>query len=387
MSLASERSIFDLMDSSRYSEADPKDLECFSKIFKVREHPGTLVVSEELAEKYGGLAGERRQRVLSVTNVVITQQTLFNEERTKKPQTFFDTGVGLDDPTSGGGAACDFCQWETLTAEDEWGRVETANVVTASNLFKAHGLHGCLLFKHHDPLQFTSEQVSQLLSAADEWLQQAHAVRPDAQHPLLLWNCLPRAGASQFHGHAQIMLSSVDFPEFERLRHGALEYASSGSKSHVDPEAAVAQYYRDVARAHRAVGLLREFGTEGDKVQCYANMSPLKDMEVVLIGRHLTSSAFATALHNILRCLIDDRGVRTFNVGISGMALGSGQAREGSQAAQIAAPVVARIVSRGSLKSRASDFGALELFGGSSIGHSDPYRVMASLDDFMGKKG
>ena len=29
------------------------------------------------------------------------------------------------------------------------------------------------------------------------------------RYPYFLWNCLPRAGASQFHGHAQVMLSKV----------------------------------------------------------------------------------------------------------------------------------------------------------------------------------
>lgn len=38
---------------------------------------------------------------------------------------------------------------------------------------------------------------------------QAAAVHPNAPHPLLLWNCLPRAGASQFHGHMQVALSQA----------------------------------------------------------------------------------------------------------------------------------------------------------------------------------
>ena len=42
-------------------------------------------------------------------------------------------------------------------------------------------------------------------------------------------------------------------------------------------------------------------------------------------------------------------------------------------------PVVARIVSRGRLSSAASDFGGLEVFGGASIGHTDPYRVHEAL--------
>ena len=42
-------------------------------------------------------------------------------------------------------------------------------------------------------------------------------------------------------------------------------------------------------------------------------------------------------------------------------------------------PIVARVVSRGKLGHPASDFGALEVLGGASIGHTDPYRVMVAI--------
>ena len=38
---------------------------------------------------------------------------------------------------------------------------------------------------------------------------QAAAAHLGARHPLLLWNCLPRAGASQFHSHLQVALSQA----------------------------------------------------------------------------------------------------------------------------------------------------------------------------------
>lgn len=54
--------------------------------------------------------------------------------------------------------------------------------------------------------------VLDLLSASHEWFSRAlgHITGPSAgAEPLLLWNCLPRAGASQFHGHAQLLLTEV----------------------------------------------------------------------------------------------------------------------------------------------------------------------------------
>lgn len=37
-----------------------------------------------------------------------------------------------------------------------------------------------------------------------------------------------------------------------------------------------------------------------------------------------------------------------------------------------------RIVSRGKISSQASDFGGLEVFGGASIGHTDPFSIAAA---------
>ena len=38
-----------------------------------------------------------------------------------------------------------------------------------------------------------------------------------------------------------------------------------------------------------------------------------------------------------------------------------------------------RVVSRGRVSSRASDYGGLEVFGQASIGNTDPYVVLAAL--------
>ena len=82
--------------------------------------------------------------------------------------------------------------------------------MTASNLFKyCQPCHGLVLFKRHHPLHFSLPELADLLLAAEGWFQRAAAEHPAAKHPFLLWNCGARAGASQFHGHAQVLLSKV----------------------------------------------------------------------------------------------------------------------------------------------------------------------------------
>lgn len=154
----------------------------------------------------------------------------------------------------------------------------------------------------------------------------------------------------------------------------------------------------------------------------------MKDMEVLILGSGMDSPPFVALLHRTLRALIDRLGVDSFNVGVlnmgppatlpplhavnhqapsqhskggdtaaaallgavgkSGMAdgeveLGSREGQDVVRAGQGVGlggswkPVFARVVSRG--HGPASDFGTLEVVGGASIGHTDPYRVMAAI--------
>lgn len=137
----------------------------------------------------------------------------------------------------------------------------------------------------------------------------------------------------------------------------------------------------------------------------FPSISPVKDAEVVVVGDHLGCPAFKRALHCALRALVDRLGARTFNAALLNIDLGApppedgtllASARAAGASAWLArargdgaggasgggggAPVVARVVGRGKLGSAASDYGCLEVFGGASIGATDPYVVAAALD-------
>jgi hypothetical protein len=99
-------------------------------VFEIKEHQATCVVSPSLAERYGGESGVRHQRVLSITNRELGQQTLYNEARTRKPQTFLEEGDVLG-KLSDEKTRCDFCNWKEFTAECEWGRIEAPHAVSS----------------------------------------------------------------------------------------------------------------------------------------------------------------------------------------------------------------------------------------------------------------
>lgn len=157
--------------------------------------------------------------------------------------------------------------------------------MTASNLFKYCGPeHGLLLFKRHHPLQFTADEVAQLLSCAAQWFSSAAALHSQGGaatlssaasglvsdvvpagssglFPMLLWNCMPRAGASQFHGHAQVALCQVPFPSDLQLSIAQHSYAASHNG---------ASCFDDSRAAHDALGLAVSHGDAEDR--CYLPM-------------------------------------------------------------------------------------------------------------------
>lgn len=139
-------------------------------------------------------------------------------------------------------------------------------------------------------------------------------------------------------------------------------------------------------------------------------LTPFLASPTAIAGSSLSSPAFIRALHASLRALIDDMGINCFNVGMYnidtaqcrplGSQHGDAVGRTGGSSPPwdlslledncqpsstdsgdcCSKPVVARIVSRGRISAPASDFGCLEVVGGASIGHTDPYKLMATVE-------
>jgi len=339
---------------------------------------------------------ENVQEVVAIQNIVTSDLTWWNPARKTKPQNFKAAfpAAGIDQTGGGGPATCDFCGWKTLTAEDTFGRIEGPYAVTCSNLFKYGAPYqGVVLFKHqHDPLAFNFPQLSDLLTVADGWFakaileaqkekerinigtssknleeeeEEALSERVQELHPLLVWNCLGRAGASQFHGHAQVMVSAAPFPAMQRESDAVMQYKfrnsdsseelerKTGKKNHEKSllpaeNEGLANYYHDLVEAHGVAGLARRLVIPGsaidsglsvknleniiwdDNIKTSAGLStsaktatatahvslcPTKDAEIVIHGASLTCPAFQMVFYAALRALIDDLGVESFNAG------------------------------------------------------------------------
>lgn len=330
----------------------------FTKIFSVQEHKAVCRGTPELLARYGSPI-DNVQQLVSIRNNITSDLVWFNPERVKKPQQFVSSPTK---PVMSPAATCDFCSWQTLTAQDTFGRIEGAHCVTGSNLFKYIGPYQAVCsFKNHDPLDFTLDALRDVFNVSSRWFQACDIdygeKRVNDLHPMIVWNCNVRSGASQVHGHTQLLYSSVPFPQQSVMEQYILP-SYQGS------------YYDDLVKAHQEVGLCRM----ANGATVFASIAPYKDREIWILGDSIENEKFQLFVHCALRGLIDMLDTSSFNVGVyprwPSKDLWSG--------------IVCRIVSRGreSSKSIASDYGGLEVFSAASIGHTDPFDVMHAFDSY-----
>jgi hypothetical protein len=340
----------------------PEDRALADRIFGVTATIGRLDPPEEMRSfierSFGSVEAVREQRVVKVTNRITLEGALFNELRASRP---LDTGVNLDlereiEKTIGD----PFCRPEEGTPTDTFGRVRGEHSVTASNVAKYDGFHGVIVFDDHNPLHFTPEKVSDYVSVGLEWGEKALAADPEARYFFLMWNCLWRAGGSIIHGHAQATATrAMHYPKVERLRRTAAAYdAEHGS-----------DYFDDLYRVHEALGLSLP-APEG--VRAFANLTPVKEKELVLLGASLEDESLRRAVADALDGYTKGLGVSSFNVAFYLPPLAPVEEDWSSF------PVQVYLVDRGNPANRTSDIGAMELYAAPVIA-SDPFVVADGL--------
>jgi hypothetical protein len=344
----------------------PGERAAAERVFEVSATTGRLVAPEGMrpwiAKTFGSVEAAEEQRIVRVTNKATLEGTLFNGLRASRP---LDTGMSADLEGEIRATEGDpFCRPEEGTPADTFGRARGRHSVTASNVAKYDGFHGVVVFDDHNPLDLTPEKVSDYISVALEWLRRAREEDPEAVYPFLMWNCLWRAGGSIIHGHAQVAATrGSHYPKVERLRRDARAY----SETHA------ADYFEDLWRVHDALGLsfLDHDGARG-----FASLTPVKEKELVLVGRDAADEGFRRAVGETLRRYVRDLGASAFNVAFYlPPPPGAGVPEDWSSF-----PVLAYVVDRGDPSNRTSDVAAMELYAASVVA-SDPFAVARVLRD------
>ena len=318
--------------------------------FGTRDDSGRIVdKTEEVVNRI------EHQKIINIKNKWTDESTLFNSLRAYRPGI---RGKDLEKEKnyiknliSESEEECDFCKPEEYTPEDIFGRVHGKHSITAANLAKYDVWSSLVIFNRHNPIKFDLKELSDYIKTGFAWFDEVNNHDPQFRFPFFIWNCMPRAGASQIHGHCQILMSKEPYSKVEILRKTCQKYT----------EETGFDYFQDLKLVHGSLGLS---GSQGD-VFFFASITPIKEKEVIIISPKDPSknNNAKETIFKILRCFIDIMGVSSFNLSISCPSM------------EEELPYIIRVVDRGSLLKSTADIGGMELYG-SSVVAEDPYNVI-----------
>jgi hypothetical protein len=340
-----------------------EDKSLINKIFNIIESIGELnyPTNPEVIMGYGPKERVIKQNIIKITNKVTYECSLFNSLRSRRP---FQTEEHIElnrEITKVDG--CIFCipKAYSVTSGDsflEFGRIKKATCFTASNPAKYDGYHGLVIFNDHNPYSFTHFQ--DYLNCSIEWAINARRNDKDAIYFFFMWNCLWKAGGSIIHGHAQMSLG-------KGMHYGKIECMLKAAKGYDG------DYFEELYKAHE----LLELGFKANNVKLMAYLTPIKEKEVMIISERIDD--LGAVIPRVLECFYDRFGVRSFNlVLICPPSAIFNEIDDKERARWKGFPIIVRIVDRGDLNNRTTDFGAMELYAASVIS-SDPFIVEREL--------
>jgi len=361
----------------------------FAQMFDVDVATGHALPPPEMEpwviQQFGALEPVREQTIVKIVNRLTLESALFNPLRARRPTQPGGGDQALEQSIARELAEYDiFRDTERDTTADVFGRIRGQHCMTASNVAKYAGWHGLVIFNEPHPLRFGIAQLRDYLNVALRWLTAAHSHDSQALYPIITWNCLPKSGATLMHGHLQIALTrSMHYTHIERWRRAAEAYRARTGAS----------YFDDLFALHADLGLTIPLNAE---TRVFAHLTPVRNREIVLLsdavrrggegvkGRKgeaiapsplrplALSDGFTHALYQVLRRLIDELGMRAFNLAIALPPLGATPEDWRDM------PIIARIADRGDPLTTRGDLGAMELFAANVI-TADPFEVAASL--------
>ncbi len=360
-------------------ETDKTTYSTLKRIYTIDSGVGSQVIPDSFKNKILGYFGRHdasgkllenpeevfnrieHQKIIKITNEWTGESTLFNSLRADRPGI---RGSDIEKEknlilklVAESAERCDFCQAEQYTPEDIFGRVRGRYSITAANLAKYDVWSSLVIFNNHNPLKFTLEEFSDYIDTSFAWFEAVYNNSSQFRFPFFVWNCLPRAGASQVHGHCQILMSKEPYARVKALMKASQKYKKETGND----------YLEDLYQVHSSLGLSGKYGD----VQYFASITPIKEKEMIIISPENPSQDTESkeTIFKVLRCLIDILGVFSFNLSIS--CPPTDQEEE--------FPYIIRVVDRGSLLKSTADMGGMELYG-SSVVADDPYKIINILN-------
>ncbi len=359
------KSVYELPEMVKLLEKDERIL--FNRLYSYDASPIQIKIPPTMrayCERFfGSVEAVEQQRPLKITNNITLETSIFNQLRSRRPQTY--NGTILEEQIEAERKYDPFANPLQETAEDVFGRVEGEYCLTASNIAKFDTWHSVAVFKEYHPLKFEAAQVVEYLMVARQWAEQVRQQDPQACYFFFMWNCHFRAGASIMHGHAQMTVSRQQaYGKVERLRRDGQDYNRQHRRN----------LFNDMVQVHKSLGLTN---TPADRVVALASLTPIKEREMWLVS-DLWSPELALGLYQTL-AYYKSLGVAAFNVAAYLPPIADPPSGEDWSEF----PVIIRLVDRGDPQARSSDLGALDLFAASTI-INDPFEVAAGFQKWLG---
>lgn len=374
-------SILDLEEKvNKLKEEDKESFRLFNSIFHVSSASGSIEIPLSFSEKVHSYFGNkdaegniieskkevieriRTQKVVKTYNKWTGEGSLFNSLRASrpgmKPEERSQEQNKIHEYIEKSKESCDFCEPEKYTPEDIFGRIQGKHCITGANIAKSDAWNSMIFFKKHNPLDFNLEELSDYIETGFKWFKKVNNYDKQFISPFFLWNCLPKAGASQVHGHAQVLMTDdIHYAKPQFLRKNFRNRMQLTGRN----------YFKDIYNAHKALGLALDSDTNG-----FASITPIKEKEFIIISNDnpSTSDGVKKAIYRVLRCYIDKLGVSSFNLVILSPPFG-----------ETFLPHMIRIVDRGSILKPTADMGSMELYG-SSVISDDPYNIIKAVNEF-----
>jgi len=304
------------------------------------------------------------QKIVKTYNKWTGEGALFNYLRTNRPGmkkiNLNKQKKELSNIINDSKKDCDFCQPIIFTPEDDFGRIYGKYSMTAANLAKYDVWSSLVIFNKHNPLEFSLEELSDYIDTAFQWFHKVFQHDDTYKFPFFVWNCLYKAGASQIHGHAQILMTKgIAYAKMEALNQAHAKYQKEYKTN----------YFPDLYKLHDSLGLAHQV----EDVRLYASITPTKEKEIIIIpskAPHQSDSA-KNVIFNALRCFIDIMKVHSYNISIYCPPIDK----------KYEFPYLIKIIDRGSIFRPTADIGGMELFG-STVVADDPYEVILNLREY-----
>ena len=77
---------------------------------------------------------------------------------------------------------------------------------TAANTFKYDKWHSLIVSRNHDTLYLKEDELIDLYDLCLKWFNKVNEIDKMAIYPEMIWDSMPKSGASQIHTHLQVSM-------------------------------------------------------------------------------------------------------------------------------------------------------------------------------------